>query len=55
MDVPSKTREANELLRGGQAEEALAVLRSALDGEPDLPPRSKSTVLANQGLCGISK
>ena len=41
---------ANELLKDGKPEEALATLREALEKQ-DAAPRARSTLLANAGLC----
>ena len=42
---------ANELLKDGKPEEALATLREALEKQEDAAPRARSTLLANAGLC----
>ena len=42
---------ANELLKDGKPEEALATLREALEKQQDAAPRARSTLLANAGLC----
>ena len=41
---------ANELLKDGKPEEALATLREALEKQ-DAAPRARATLLANAGLC----